>query len=901
MYILPGEIIALHFRNIAELNKSPVYIIILAFLMLILQQGCSVQKNTGLSRTYHQMTARFNVLFNGTQSFNKGTEKINDEYRDDFADILPIFPYTTRSASGLASSDMDRAIKKCEKLISMHSITVKPKVKNSKTLSPSEREFFNKKEYNGYVDDAYLLMGKSHFYKQEYPQASELFHHILNDFKGESVIPETQIWLARLSVQTSQYKDAYEILNLLQNNAEFPKKLLNELYPSVADYYLSQKDYKQAVDFLQKSVVVEKKKKLRTRYLFILAQLCEKTGDLKQASDYYSQVIKLNPVYDMAFNARINRALAFQQGFSNSSEIENELLKMLRDDKNTEYMDQIYYALGNLAAKEGNNTKAIEYYKKSVQSNVNNEQQKTRSFLTLANLYYSVPDYPNAQMYYDSALVTLDPAYPGYEALFTKSKSLTRLVKELNTVQLEDSVLKLSKLPEAELLAKVDGIIENERKKAEAEQLRIQNEQLDRMQGNEMAAQNMMKQPTEGTKWYFYNDAAKSLGYREFKLNWGNRKLEDHWQRSVKSSSVFGAGGDETETAEAEAAAPVNTFSKMSREYYTVNIPRTDSAVAASLKRVELALFNMGIIYKTDLKDLDKASAAFKELIKRYPQSDYLLMSYFNLYSIARDQNNQAMTDYYKNIISSQFPESMYAKVLTNPKYVEELEAAENKIKQYYNDTYELYKAGNYAEVITRSKYAQDNFSTNVLIPRFAYLATLSAGKNADRKIFRENLLALISKYPQSDVASDAQNLIDYMDQEHPEIKEEHDIIVSRKLYQPDFDTEHLFGFLVDKKMNTNQLIFNIINFNLDNFDKLGLRVDILELNPRQNLVLVKMFHDKKEAMAYLNAVRSSETLLKDIPGADITPIVISSGNLDILKSDKSADLYLKFFTENYR
>jgi tetratricopeptide (TPR) repeat protein len=899
--LLLCEIIALHFRNIAELNKSPVYITIMAFLMLFLTQGCSVQKNTGLSRTYHEMTARFNVLFNGTQSFNKGTEKIDEGFRDDFADVLPIFPFTSKNASLLASSDMDRAIKKCEKLISMHSITVKPKVKNSKTLSPSEREFFNKKEYNGYVDDAYLLMGKSHFYKQEYTESSELFHRILNDFKGESVIPEAQIWLARLSVQTSQYKDAYEILNLLQNNAEFPKKLQHELYPSLADYYLSQKDYKQAVNYLQKSVSVEKKKKIRTRFLFILAQLCEKTGDLKQASVYYSEVIKLNPVYDMAFNARINRALAYQQGFSNSSEIESELLKMLRDDKNTEYMDQIYYALGNLAAKEGNNTKAIEYYKKSVQSNVNNEEQKTRSFLTLANLYYSLPDYPHAQMYYDSALVTLDPAYPGYDALFTKSKSLTRLVKELNTVQLEDSVLKLAKLPEAELLAKIDGIIESERKKAEAEQLRIQNEQLDRQQGNEMAAQNNMRQPAlEGTRWYFYNDAAKSLGYREFKLNWGNRKLEDHWQRAIKSSSTFG-GGDETETLESETAAPVNTFSKMSREYYTVNIPRTDSAVAASLKRIELALFNMGIVYKTDLKDLDKASSSFKELIRRYPQSDYLLMSYFNLYGIAKDQNNQAMVDYYKNIISGQFPESMYAKVLTNPKYIEELEEAENKVKRYYAETYDLYKAGNYSEVISRSQYAQENFSNNQLIPRFAYLGTLSAGKNADRKIFRENLLALISKYPQSDVASDAQNLIDYMDKEHPEIKEEHDIIVSKKLYQPDFDTEHLFAFIVDKKMNTNQLIFNIINFNLDNFDKLGLRVDISDLNPHQNLVLVKTFHDKNEAMSYLNAVRSSETLLKDIPGAEITPIIISSGNLNILKSDKSADLYLKFFTENYR
>jgi len=243
----------------------------------------------------------------------------------------------------------------------------------------------------------------------------------------------------------------------------------------------------------------------------------------------------------------------------------------------------------------------------------------------------------------------------------------------------------------------------------------------------------------------------------------------------------------------------------------------------------------------------------------------------------------------------------MYAKVLTNPKYVEELEEAENKIKRYYSETYEMYKAGNYSEVIIRSQYAQENYTNNPLIPRFAYLGTLAAGKNADRNIFRENLLALISKYPQSDVASDAQNLIDYMDKEHPEIKEAHDIIVSKKLYQADFDTDHLFAFLVDKKMNSNQLIFNIINFNLDNFDKLGLRVDISDLNPRQNLILVKSFRDKNEAMAYLNAIRSSETLLKDIPGEEITPIIISSGNLNILKTDKSADLYLKFFTENYR
>jgi len=883
------------------LKRLSAHITLQVFLTLVLLTGCSVQKNTGLSRAYHNLTARFNVLFNGTESFKKGNAKIDEGYRDDYAEILPIFPFAEKNASTLASSDMDRTIKKCAKLISIHSIKVKPKVKNSKNLTPGEREFFNKKEYNSFVDDAYLLMGKAHFYKQEYVEASEIFRLILNDFKNQPIIPETQIWLARLLIETNQFKDAYEILNLLLNKPDFPSKLLPELYPTAAEYYLKQKDFIQTVTHLQKSIPLEKKKKIRTRYHYILAQLFEKTGDLKQASEYYSLVIKMNPVYEMAFNARINRALAFQQGFGRADEIESELTRMLRDDKNIEYQDQIYFALGNLATKEGNYPKAIEYYKKSVDANVDNEQQITRSYLTLANLYYSFPDYPNAQVYYDSALTQIEPDYPGYESLFTKSKSLTRLVHEINIFELEDSVLKLAKLPEQELYDHIDAIIESERKNQELERQRLQDQQLDRQFGNEVAVQNFAKQQntSEGSRWYFYNDAAKSMGNREFKLTWGNRKLEDHWQRSVKTASVF-AAGEESEPGEETSAAPLNTFNKLSREYYLVNIPKTDSAVTASLKRLEAAEYNMGIIYKTDLKDLDKASAAFKDLVKRFPTSEFLLSAYFNLYSIAREQNNEAMTDYYKNIIAGQFPESMYAKVLTNPSYIQELEQEEKKIRDYYAETYELYKSGNYSEVVARTGYALSGFKDHPLIPQFSYLGLLAAGKNEDQKIFRENLLALITKYPGSEVAGDAQNLVNYMDKEHPELKEAQDKIISRKLFQVDYDSEHVFAFIVDKKSNINQLIFNIINFNLDNFDKLNLRADIADLNNRQNLVVVKPFRNKDAVMEYLHAISTSEDIHKDIPEISLVPVAISLENFNILKSEKSSDLYLKFYNENY-
>jgi tetratricopeptide (TPR) repeat protein len=883
------------------LKRPTVNIIYLTALFLL--GGCSAQKNTTVSRAYHNLTAKYNVLFNGKESFKKGLEKIESGFKDDYSEILPVFNYVEKDAVALASSDMDRTIKKCSKLISLHSITNKPKVRDSKNLTSKQREFFSKKEYNLFVGDAYLLMGKAHFYKQEYSLASEIFKRILNDFKNQPVCNETQIWLARLSIETGQNIDASEILAILLNNASFPKKLLPELYTTYADYWLKEKDYTKAISYLEKTVEIEKHKKIRTRYLYILAQLFEKTGDLKRASDCYEQVIKMNPVYEMAFNAHINRALAYEQGFGQAKDIESELNKMLRDDKNLDYQDQIYYALGNLATKEGNDMKALEYYSKSIESNKGNDQQKVRSYLTIADFYYTIPDYLHAQAYYDSAISNIEPDYPGYNALFTKSKSLTRLVTEINTVKLADSLLILAKLPPKELNNRIDAIIENERKTEEQARVKQQEEQLDQQFGNETATKNSVKpQTTTGTQWYFYNDAAKSMGYREFKLQWGNRRLEDHWQRAIKAPVSFSPGTTEEIALDAsETANPETGYSKMSRDYYLINIPLTDSAVDVTQKNVELALYNMGMIYKNDLKDYTKAIESFKELIKRFPASSNLLSSYYNLYSIAKEQNNQALIDYYKNLIVNQFPESMYAKVLNDPNYFKEIEKEDQVIRQYYEQTYVLYKAGNYNEVITRTDLALKTYSGHPLIPQFEYLGTLAKGKTIDRKDFRDNLSAIILKYPGTDIAGDAQNLINYMDKEHPEYKEAEEIIISQRLYQPPSDSLHFFAFALDKKINTNQLVFNIINFNLDHFDNLNLIVEIINVNTTQNLILVKSFSNQQLAMQYLTVIRSSDEIFKDMPEVALIPMVISLPNLKTLQEDKSVDRYLKFYNENYR
>ncbi len=872
---------------------------------MVILGSCTTQKNTLITRTYHNITSKYNILFNGAESFKKGQGKITESHEDNFTEILPIFLYGDETSAQMASSDMDRTIKKAEKLVSLHSITVKPEVKNNKPLTQKQREFFNKKEYNKWVDNNYLLMGKAYFYKQEYDKAKEIFLFMLNEYKNEKSLYETRIWLARLYNQTSDFKNSEEILENLKNDVNLPKKLKVELNTTYADYYIKQNNFDAAIPYLELAKKQIRKKRFRVRVVFILAQLYERTGKLKKASEYYDKVIKMNPPYEMTFNAKINRALAYEKGFGSVKEIENQLHKMLRDDKNIDYQDQIYYALGNLAFKEGNIPKAIEQYSKSVEINTGNTSQKTRSYLTLANLYYDMPDYVKSQSYYDSAVVQMDMSYPDYDVIYSKSKNLTSLVKEINTVNFEDSVQALAKLNKNELINYIDDLIEQVRDREEEDRIQEREKQLNQQYSQTLAMKNRSETMNNagGTSWYFYNETAKSLGFKEFKMKWGNRKLEDNWRRLSKASPGFAstASTNDTEFITDEDTEQNNNLSNKSREFYLQHIPSNDSMLQASHRKIEKALYNMGLIYKNDLKDTDKAIESFRELIKRYPNTNYLLSVYYNIYAIYKLQNNIPMSETYKNKIINEFPNSTYAKLLTNPSYIKELEEEENKVKKYYVATYEKYHQGSYTEVINRCNYANSNYPDDKLIPKFDYLKTLSIGKTQDIKSFKANLYDIVSKYPGTDISENAKDIIAYLDKEHPQIKEDEEIKIAQKLYEFLPNSTHTFIFVVPKGLNANQLKFNIINFNLDNFDDLNLKVESAELNDRQSLIVIKPFKNKDQAISYFNQISTDKSIFSDVDSQGIMGMAISEPNLAILKTDKLAERYMKFFNENYR
>ncbi len=856
-----------------------------------------------MTRTYHNVTARYNIFFNGNESFKKGLNRLEDSYDNDFTKILPLFLYTDESMASSIAPDMERTIQKATKVITLHSITAKPEFKNG-PQSQKEKDLYAQNEYNNYVPSNYLLMGKAYLYRHDLHLALETFKFVLSEYYYDDVIWEAQVWRARTHIMLEEYLEAEDILEVLTGTVEFPEKTRSDLYATVADLHIQQHDYASAIEPLSKALDGAKGKENRIRYTYILAQLNQEAGDPTLASRYYRDVIKMNPPYEFSFNARINRASVFMAGTDNAKEIKDELRKMLKDDKNADFKDQIYYAQGNVAFREGNVEEAIEMYKLSSVYSISNTQQKTTSCITLADIFYDRQDYEMADFYYDSAAVFLTSDYPDYEEFNRKTASLSLLVENLNIIQLEDSLQMLAGLDETSRLAVIDSIIAQlqlaEQRAREEEARAMQDQQYNRMALNQSQRQGYAAE--QGGKWYFYNQAAKGVGQPEFRMKWGTRKLEDNWRRSNKREISFetDAGEEEGVDSTGVLAEKQKILSNKSREFYLQDIPLTDSMMQLSHGRIIDALFNAGTIYKNDLVDIPRAVQTYTDLLDRYPGNGYTLNTYYNLYSIYNQESNMQLANIYKQSIVREFPESQPAQLLTNPNYAAELLAQENEVNNYYERTYQLFQQGYYDRVIRDVDTALVRFAEEPLIPKFELLKVLAIGKTEEVLVFTLALDSLASTTSDPQVADMASMILAYILNSDQEVKTETQKIEAEEIYSPDTLGVFFYGLFVSNRVDLNQLKFEFINLNIDHFPNNTFDIVDESLEEGEVALYVKEFPDMTDASNYLQLTRMNEAIRNTLEGVSYRPFIISQGNAEILLSDRVPDKYWLFFRKHY-
>jgi hypothetical protein len=481
--------------------------------------------------------------------------------------------------------------------------------------------------------------------------------------------------------------------------------------------------------------------------------------------------------------------------------------------------------------------------------------------------------------------------------------SLSRLVENLRTIQLEDSLQMLAQLDEASRLAIIDSIIaqvQMEEQHAREEELQaMQNQQYNRMALNQ--SQRSGYTAEQGGKWYFYNQAAKSFGQPEFRMKWGNRKLEDNWRRSNKREISFETlAGEEGADSTGSLAEKQQVLSNKSREFYLQDIPLNDSMMEISNERIKEALFNAGTIYKNDLVDMPRAADTYKDLLERYPGSEYTLNTYYDLYSIYNQENDPQLANLYKQSIIREFPGSQQAQILTNPNYAAELLARENEVNDTYERTYQLFQQGHYGQVIREVDTALVHFAGDPLIPKFELLKVLAIGKTENLLVFSLALDSLASTTPDPQVADMANMILAYILNSDQEVKTETQKMEAEEIYSRDTTGVFFYGLFVDKKVDLNQLKFEFINLNLDLFPNHTFDIVDETLEEGEIALYVKEFPDMNDARNYFDLARMNEAIRKTLEGVNYRPFIISQANADILLSDRVPDKYWLFFRKYY-
>jgi TolA-binding protein len=587
----------------------------------------------------------------------------------------------------------------------------------------------------------------------------------------------------------------------------------------------------------------------------------------------------------MLFNANINSAVAFS-GDSKTGDMVKQLEKMLKDEKNEDFKDQIYFALANIFRKKGDMVTAKKYYTLSSAVSRTNKNQKAVSCLALADIYFIEPQYKFAQAYYDSTIMNLDKNYANYEAVFLKTKNLTALVNNLTTISLQDSLQRVARLSEKERLLLIDQRIQ-QYKAEQAKKNAPQGTQRDPIFDEDVNRVNANQSSLP-----FYNPGTLARSMDMFKRKWGDRKLEDNWRRKNKAIVM--------ETTEDVVADNNNTnsdeaFTQEDREFYLAQLPLTDSLINISTEKIEKAYFAAGEIYMEKLNDYNEAIAVFEQYIKRFPKGKFVLDTYYYLYKMNIDLENKTQADVYKNLIIKEFPNSTHAILFTNPNYLSQMKSEKNKVDEVYKQAFDNYKNKNYSQAINLSSNANQTFPNNYLEPKFDFLIALSKGALAapNPEILQTELRNIVAKHPKSDEATKADQMLKALSENSNGNQNKAIDIYSNKPSRT-----YLYVLILRNSFNLNRIEFDIAKFNINNFPTTDFSVTTKDLLKSEKMLIVQGISNLEQIKEYFTKIKQDKEVRKDLTMENYDEFIISQENFNVFETDKNAKLYIQFMNE---
>lgn len=853
-------------------------------LVLVLLYACSPQNTSLAGKAFHNTAAHYNGYYYAREEVRKIEKTIWSSHVDDYNRVLRLYPPLDSALAKGYDKEIQEAVKMASIAIQRHP--------NSK-----------------WVDDAYILVGKARLYSLDWGNAIQTFKYVNTKSLDLNARHAAIIGLIRTFTEHQEFPNAQAAIDFLQkqplNTVNRKQLLLEKAY-----FYQMQGNYDYMVRNLTEADPFLRKKDRRGRIDFIIGQVYQKLGFESEAYNYYKKCLSTNPEYEVDFYARLYMAQVTEISRSkNVNAARKSFRKLMKDAKNKDFRDKIYYEMGVFELKQKNLKEAIADFNQSVRVGTN-KRVDGEAYLRLGEIYYdTLKNFPLSQAYYDSAIQSLPRDYEGYAAIKARQEILNEFVKHLNTIKWQDSLLRLANLDSTALRVKVDSAVKAREalaaQKAGKKKRGSNRVEINANNNNNVFGSGNDDNTNTGTDetggWYFANPSAMGIGQTEFRRIWGQVPLEDNWRRSSRTvlrdqATTAAAEGAASAGANAPAAANTPAPDPVTQEYNRIakELPRTDQQKKEALAKIETAYFSLGDIYYFKLLEKDNAVLYYQQLLRRFPDTEYEPEVLYKLYLIYKD-TDPSKAEQFATLLKTKHPETTYAKILINPNFIAESLQAVEKQKALYKQAYEMYEQESYrpARQLIAEALAIGNSDFS---PRLELLQVLILGKTEDINQYQYALDEFGKKYAGTDVGNYAKKLLDASRDFQKTMEKRKGIQYIRS-----FDEPHYFVMVYAKQDNlTNTATALLEKFNQANFRDAKLKTSNLVLTDDYIITMVTELPKMNTALQYLQSFTEKLPAQPELRNHKFYTFVITKSNFDIFYRTKGLDEYLRFFDKNY-
>ncbi len=925
--------------------KRLSYILCSCAALFVLLGACSTDKNTSLVRSVHAFKARYNTYFNGHEAYKEGVLLQEQGNRDNFTEVIPLYVTGNKATVKIGTGNFDRAVEKSQKAIKMHSITKRPEWNKSRPKTAKDRIWLSQKEYNPFLWRAWFMMGEAQFRKGEYMEAASTFAYIQRlYFSKPNLVARARLLEARCYAEMEWFYDAEDLISRAQRDS-FPNNLEPLKASVLGDMQLRQKQYPEAILNIEKALKGEHRNLPKTRMYLLLGQLYHRIGHDPEAYRYFKKVIRRNPPYELEFNARIQMSEAMSK--NQSKQIIRKLKAMAKNPKNKEYLDQVYYAIGNIYLSKGDTTHAIWAYKDGVEKSTRNGIEKGVVLLHLGQLYWNREKFVDAQKCYSQAFGLLDKDHDSYREVDERSKILDELLPYASAVELQDSLQMMASLDSVTRMEKIKKTIEELKKKEKEEEkkaMEAANPQANqgRQRPGGVVQQGVGNRNAQQTAvWYFYNPTAVAAGKAEFERKWGKRELADDWRRNNKTvlndfneeeltDSVLAA--KDSIAAVEDSIYQANKGKKQSRaekdsikaeeyandphrpEYYLKDIPFTEEQMAASNAALVEGLYGAAIIYKDRMDNFPLAERTFQRILLNFPDFQKMDEIYYNMFQLYSRMERRDDAEDYKQRLIAEYPDNEHGKLIADPDFEFKGRYGKQIEDSVYQDTYDAFKFSDYHTVIRNSQEMAEEYPEGANRARFMFLEALSKLELGGREHFMADLRTIVEKYPQSSVSELAGLYVKGLKEgrllqggkfemgsiweRRRGLFDEADSLANDSTFSPEKNANFVFVIAYERDaIDENQLLYEMARYNFTaftvrNFDIASEKGDGIDM------MQVRTFLNYDEAYIYMHRLFNNADMAYKLQG--LKCFIISEENLKKLMKGLSFADYFDFYDEHF-